>query len=339
MPEIVETPIDHPVAWRARDFSSPHDIAIVLTPGQRRALAELARRAHGEGHAWYDLTPVDETLPDLVQTLAAARHEVYRGRGIVLLRGLPLDEINEDEAAVVAWAVGAHFGRRAAQNAQGDLLGRVEIDRKRHEPWRGYANNRPSEFHTDHVDGLGLVCVRPAGSGGASRLVSAAAIHNVIVEERPDLLPALYQGFPFHWYGEPPSPGDTITPLPVPVFSWSEDRIVCVFLPSYMQAAAEELGTALDPQLLEGIALFQEISARDGMALEIELGAGDMVVVDNKAVLHGRKAFDESANDAGNRLLFRLWFEVEPARRSHPGVEAYYDGLKQAYRDPGLKSA
>ena len=46
-----------------------------------------------------------------------------------------------------------------------------------------------------------------------------------------------------------------------------------------------------------------------------------------------------TAEGAANRLLYRLWFEVEPARPAHPGVVAYYEGLKRAYRDPVLKSA
>ncbi len=338
MPGIVTAPIDHPVAWRASDFASPDQIAVALTSVQRRILADLGRRVCSQGRGWRDLTAAEEALPDLAETLSDVRQQVYGGRGLVLLRGLPMGELNEDEAAVAAWAVGSHFGRRATQSALGDMLGRVEIDPNLQQTWRGYRSSAQSRFHTDHVDGLALACVRPAGSGGASCVVSAAAIHNVLAAERPDLLPALYQGFRMHWFGEPPASGETVTDLDVPVFSWSEDRIVCVMLPSYMEAAAKELGVAMPPLLAEGCAMMHEIAARDGMALNFMLEAGDMLVIDNKAVLHGRAAFESSPAELSRRLLFRLQFEVLPLRPAHPGVVHYYDGLKRAYRDPGARA-
>jgi hypothetical protein len=63
------------------------------------------------------------------------------------------------------------------------------------------------------------------------------------------------------------------------------------------------------------------------------MAAGDMLVVDNKAVLHGRAAFAEQPGDIGRRLLYRLQFELLPGRPMHPGVACYYGGLKHAYHD------
>jgi len=337
MPDIVTERVDHPVAWHARDFASLGDITVELTSAQRRSLVALGRQVCSEGRGWSDLTANEEALPELAETLADIHRQVYFGRGVVLLRGLPMDEIDENEAAVAVWALGSHFGRRAAQSALGDVLGRVEVDPNLQQAWRGYRSSSKSRFHTDHVDGLGLACVRPANSGGSSRVVSATAIHNALAAERPDLLPALYQGFRMHWFGEPPVPGEKLTDLDVPVFSWSEGRIVCVLLPSYMEAAAKELGTALPPSLVEGFTLIHEIAERDGMALDFMLQAGDMLLIDNKAVLHGRAAFDHNPTDLGQRLLYRLQFEVLPLRPSHPGVAHYYNGLKHAYRDPGAE--
>lgn len=333
MPGIVTTPIEDRTAWRAGDFASLGDIAITLTQAQRRSLAEMARRVRGEGRSWSDLQADEEALPELAGTLAQARSEVYEGRGLVLLRGLPMDELDEDEAAVASWAVGSHFGRRATQSALGDKLGRVQVDPNLQQAWRGYRSSNRSRFHTDHLDGLALVCVRPAGEGGESCAVSAAAIHNVLAVERPDLLPVLYAGYRMAWFGEPPAPGETVTELDVPVFSWSDGRLVCVMLPSYQKAAADAMGLALPEGFAEACALIHEIAERDGMALKFKLQAGDMLVVDNKVVLHGRAAFAEDPGDVGHRLLYRLQFELLPERPSHPGVACYYGGLKHAYRD------
>jgi len=333
MPDIVTTRIEHPFAWQASSFSSLDDVAVALTPEQRASLAALGRKVCGEGRVWSDLTPDEEALPELAATLADVHREVYQGRGLVLLRGLPMEELDEDQAAVVAWAVGSHFGRRATQSALGDVLGRVQVDPNLQQAWRGYRSSNQSRFHTDHLDGLGLLCVRPAGNGGESCVVSSAAIHNVLSAERPDLLPVLYQGFRMAWFGEPPAPGEKVTNLDVPVFSWSEGRIVCVMLPSYQKAAAEEMGVPLPEGFEEACALIHEIALRDGMALKFKLAAGDMLVIDNKAVLHGRAAFAEDPGDIGHRLLYRLQFELLPERPSHPGVACYYGDLKHAYHD------
>lgn len=333
MHDIVTTPIERPFAWRASDFDSLDEIAIDLTAAQRRSLAEMARKVHSDGRTWSELTRSEEALPELAATLAETRREVYEGRGLVLLRGLPMAELDEDEAAIAAWAVGSHFGRRATQSALGDKLGRVQVDPNLQQAWRGYRSSNRSRFHTDHLDGLALACVRPSGNGGESILVSAAAIHNVLAAERPDLLPVLYSGFRMAWFGEPPVPGETVTELDVPVFSWSEGRIVCVMLPSYQKAAADEMGVPLPAGFAEACDLIHEIASRDGMALKFTMAAGEMAVLDNKAVLHGREAFAEDPGDIGRRLLYRLQFEVLPERPSHPGVADYYGGLKHAYRD------
>ena len=48
------------------------------------------------------------------------------------------------------------------------------------------------EFHSDRCDVVGLLCVRKARSGGASRVVSSATIHNEVLRRRPDLIDAFY---------------------------------------------------------------------------------------------------------------------------------------------------
>lgn len=338
MPDIVTEQIKHPVAWRADDFGSLDDIAVVLTPSQRRSLVALGRAVCADGRRWQDLTPEEEALPELAATLAEVRREVYEGRGVVLLRGLPMDELDEDEAAVVSWAIGGHFGWRASQSAQGDRLGRVQVDPNLQQAWRGYRSSNRSPFHTDYLDGVGLVCVRPAGEGGESCAVSAATIHNVLAAERPDLLPALYAGYRVHWFAEPPAPGEKVSDFDVPVFSWSEGRIVCVLDEGYMTAAARELGLPYPQALEEGCRMIHEIAGRDGVALNFKLQSGDMLVLDNKATLHGRTAFAEDPGDIGRRLLYRLQFEVLPERPSHPGVAEFYSLLKLAYRDPTARA-
>ncbi|WP_374119561.1 TauD/TfdA family dioxygenase [Streptomyces sp. RKAG290] len=48
-------------------------------------------------------------------------------------------------------------------------------------------------FHSDGCDALGLLCLRAARSGAQNALVSSAAVHNAVMERRPDLVERLYR--------------------------------------------------------------------------------------------------------------------------------------------------
>ena len=109
-----------------------------------------------------------------------------------------------DDAALAYWGLGLHLGRAVSQNAAGDLLGHVrDVGLERRDPTlRLYATREQLGFHTDGSDIVGLLCLRPAKSGGTSRIASSAAIYNEILRRRPDLAPALYEPFPFDRNGE-----------------------------------------------------------------------------------------------------------------------------------------
>ncbi len=79
------------------------------------------------------------------------------------------------------------------------------------------------------------MCSQKASAGGYSRLVSSLSIHNVILEKRPDLLEALYNGYP-RWVFEKTK----VTTYSVPVFSVVEDMISCSYYG--VEEAAEKIG-------------------------------------------------------------------------------------------------
>ena len=83
---------------------------------------------------------------------------------------------------------------------------RREGFRRRSRTRSGAARRRRDglEFHSDRCDVVGLLCVRKAKSGGASRIVSSAAIHNEILRRRPDLIDVFYDDWVDSWQGEEP---------------------------------------------------------------------------------------------------------------------------------------
>jgi hypothetical protein len=59
-------------------------------------------------------------LPSVDGLLADARHELEYGRGLLLLRGLPIERYTDEEAGLFyRGIVGAHIGAVVLQNAKG----------------------------------------------------------------------------------------------------------------------------------------------------------------------------------------------------------------------------
>ena len=131
-------------------------------------------------------------LPHFSTEIKKILHDVEHGQGFKLLRGIPRDRYSDEDCERIYWGLGVHFGKPISQNARGHLLGHVRDEgRTQADPnARAYQTSQRMDFHTDMLpmDLLGLFCLRTAKRGGASKLTSALTIHNVLREERPDLL-------------------------------------------------------------------------------------------------------------------------------------------------------
>jgi hypothetical protein len=60
---------------------------------------------------------------------------------------------------------------------------------------RGYRTKQRLMFHTDRCDIVGLLCVRPARTGGLSSLVSSTRVYNEIVKNHPEYMQPLMNGY------------------------------------------------------------------------------------------------------------------------------------------------
>ncbi len=105
----------------------------------------------------------------------------------MLVRGVPVWRYTEAEAAIVYWGLGLHMGTTVSQNAAGDLLGHVrDTGANPSDPSvRLYKTREPLGFHCDGSDIVGLLCLKPAKSGGVSRIVSSVSVYNELLQRRP----------------------------------------------------------------------------------------------------------------------------------------------------------
>ncbi|HZU88635.1 MAG TPA: TauD/TfdA family dioxygenase [Stellaceae bacterium] len=327
--------IDHPMAWRGSDIKGKDDIAFDLSGRQQRALEELLDKFRKEGLALGDILPRHCRHPALDEPLARVFDEIQGGRGIVVVRGIPVAGHADDEVGMMFWALGTHFGRGVSQSARGDLLGLVRDETPPGEPEsaRGYTSRRELSLHVDLAQIVGLMCVRQARSGGESQYASGLAIYNEIQRTRPDLMPILKRGFPYHRRGEEAPTQPPITPYDIPVFSERDEQISVFMVREIINAAFRDLQRAFTLQEIDAIDTFR--ATAEALRFETRLEPGEATFLNNYAILHARSEFTDWDEPDRKRLMLRLWLDAERNRRPVvPQIHIYENAGGRSGIDP-----
>lgn len=251
------------------------------------------------------------TLGELVDHV---RSELLTGRGFALLHGFRPEALDLEALKRRYWDLGSQLGPLVPQNADGDLVRCVTDlaepirngDRGRAMGHRGNARMNP---HTDSADIAALLCVRPAKSGGASAVSSAAALYNEILARRPEYLKPLYRGFHFDLTGKVGT-GPDFTEQRIPVFSHRNDKLSCVFNKDRIALGMKKAGQPLDDLELAAIEYLDALAKSDEFTFRILLKAGDVLFLNSRCTLHARDEYDDWPDAGRKRLLLRLWMNL-----------------------------
>ena len=258
-------------------------------------------------------------LPRFAAELDDILEEIENGRGFMLLRGIPRERYTDAECELLYWGLGVHLGNPVSQNARGHRLGHVRDEgRVIADPTvRAYQTRQRMDFHTDllPVDVLGLLCLRAAKSGGASKVVSALTVHNVLREERPDLLEALYGMFYLDWRGEEPE-GEQPW-FAIPMFSARDGKVTARICSLAYYESAGRFGEQYRPTAIQREALetVQDIANRPELMLSMAFQEGDIQLINNHTTLHAREAYDDYDEPKRQRHLLRMWIAISDERR------------------------
>ena len=120
---------------------------------------------------------------------------------------------------------------------------------------RFYETALGQDVHNDLSDWIALMCLRQAKSEGTWTVVSAAAIHDIIMAERPDLLRVLYEPFTIDWRNEPGWPEEESEFYHrLPVFTYFKGRLTARLLPVLVQTDVRRglLGPSLSSLVVAG---------------------------------------------------------------------------------------
>lgn len=303
-------------AWRSSSFKSPADYVVELTRADRdemgAALAALERG--GRFPAVHETGKEHFRFGALGEKLTRAYQEVCSGKGFVLLRGLPIEGLSLDQHIAAVWGVGLHFGRALSQNAQGELVTAVIDATGEDATPRMYRSNLELRPHSDITAMIALACWHKSASGGASIIVSGVTVHDEIRKRAPQLLDPLYRGFHYHRLGEEGPQEEPATPYRVPVFANLSGQLSCRYQRAGIAAGHRERGVPLDERDLEALDLFDEVAAAAENRLAFFLERGDMIVINNYAVMHARTRFTNYPEPERQRRLVRLWLDAQGFR-------------------------
>lgn len=308
--------------WLATEYPTKESFAVPLDAAMADELANAARAAERSGVPFEALTAESFPLPRLSPLLDWSLETLEDGRGFVLLTGLPVEDLGRDISVFALAGLSAHLGDLVDQTVRRNRIEEI-IDRER--PFdhtsRGYSSNKWLPFHTDGSDFAGLLCLGAAAEGGQSLLASAAAVHEAIAAERPDLLAVLERGLHHHRRGEQAADEAPVLPGRQPVF-WRRDGRMHVFYNRNPVEWLEPEGIAVTAEEIEAQDLLDAVLERPEIQLRMYLAPGDLQLINNYTVLHSRKEYRDAPGR--KRHLLRVWIRSKAPRHAGPNIIDLY---------------
>ena len=314
--------ITGPMAWTGEDDLSKEDFVFPLGKAHVAALREVLTRVED--------VPRDEITAemcrhsDLDEALAAVYEELIRGRGLAVIRSVPVEDYAREEIEKIYWAIMTHFGNLLSNTSLGHRMVPVQEEQLPDgvQAARGTKSSAELAMHNDGGDLLGLLCVHEPVSGGQSQFSSGIAAHNTILESRPDILPILYRGFPHHRRSEQQDHQQAVTPYEVPIFT-NVDGTVCInFTYSSIVPAFFTQGRSFTDEETEALEIMRNTLVRQ--QIEFKLASGEIMLANNYAMCHSRSSFVDGDAPDQRRMLLRAWTEVPPADRRLPRGREFF---------------
>ncbi len=343
-------PLPGPWAWHGDDLKSSQSWVHALAPEE---LSELHAAVAGLATTGGVAAPVDKgdfPLPTLGPRLAAIGRELEDGCGVAKITGLPVDAYDRYALQMLWFGIGSHLGSPVYQNTQGELVhaicdegpdvgaryGEVKIDDQGGAFLSSRAramSNRLLRFHTDRCDVVGLLCVRPARSGGVSRIASSVAVYNEMLRRRPDLVEHLFAPYYRSRFGEEAGSNDATYALPI--FGVRDGRFTSHYSRTYIESAQLlDHVPSMDAAQWEALDLLQAIA--EELCLEMVLEPGDIQFLNSHVTYHARSAFVDDPRPQRRRLLYRLWLSTPASRALPQGHEVLWRNTGAGERRGGI---
>ena len=336
MNDVVGEPIGDRRGWRGEQLQESSDWVVELSAGQRDGLNKLADQLPSSSDRWLDADLQSNASIDVQTLLTQTKEELAFGRGFTLIRGADASDV--ERLRRVFWAFGVGVGDPVMQNAKGEVLS-IVADRfagaERGRDTRGYESNDELRFHCDGGDCIAMCCIRQAPRGGMNGLVSLFAIYNEMLANHPEHLEVLKRGYSLYSRKEKGDAESTknlgkVQQNRIPVFAWHQGRMSTWLNIQLAEIAVEVSEGGFSAADGEALTCVEAVANKPGMQLTFMQQPGDMLFINNLAVMHRRDKFFDSANPEEKRSLYRMWINL---RDGQPVVPAHA-GLRRGIRGP-----
>lgn len=312
---IPNHPILGPTVWNADSWRNL-DYRYELQPRDLLELERIRDQSRAAGKTVNEVSPNDfhtKPLADLGEHLRAT---LMNGPGFLLISNWNTHTWSESDSKLLLWGIGTLLGKPRTQNLLGDRISTVakvsDPTLQKHSVGISTGNEEAS-LHTENARPpfpprlISLLCLSQAPEGGESLLASGHYLYNLLLSHNPDILERLHQDFPFGRHSEAHPDGKLIDVAPI--FTWNGDDLAVRYNRYWIELAEQTTGITLDPKGREALEVVTDIMNSKDFPLTMLLKPGELVVVNNRTVLHGRKKFRDNEYTTKRRLLLRLWLD------------------------------
>jgi hypothetical protein len=263
-----------------------------------------------------ELTGRPAGINALVELSRRIGERLSNGPGLALVRGLPSAYWDQVFASQFLHSLGTCLGKPRSQDSSGTLVMPIAEQSSTaigSENLRGSSNAHPVRLHTEN-DGepippevVAFLCLRTAAHGGESLLASGHLVHNLLLRDHPTKVKTLYEQVRF---GRRPGDYDGDIADSDSVFSVQPNGFVRVRYSRYwINRGAEVSGSDYSPTTIAAFDAVDELLTSPGIEATVRLAEGDLLVLNNHCVLHGRTSYYDDTADQSNRLLLRIWLD------------------------------
>jgi hypothetical protein len=347
-PHVFRQHVDAPCAWKAAELRQDASWIYALTAADIAELETALRAVNRAGTPLLQIRARDFPLPALSGRLRDVSRQLEDGRGIALVRGIPVGRYELPDLEKIYWGLSVHLGVVIAQNTKGDHIGHVRDEGLQWgqvsggELVRGYRTNAYMPFHSDPTDRVGLFCVQKAKVGGLSSIASSIAIYNEILARRPAALDCLFRGFYYSLRGEASGGIQQTTEYRIPLFDYYAGKLSTRYVRKTIEQGATVGGKPLTDEERAALDLVDALAVSDELRFDMSFEPGDIQYLNNHVAFHSRTGFEDDPEPSKRRHLMRIWLQSADARPLSPalarphGTKSPFLSREQALQREGI---
>jgi hypothetical protein len=282
-------------AWDLGRFNDSANYTYTLTIDDIVEVEEGLRSFKELGLDGHEVTRENFRLPTLQGKLLDLTNDLHRGKGFGRVAGLDSQKYSPEDNITIFLGISSYVGEgRGMQDIDGNMLVHKRVFRSFRQQDDEAAFAKASSFHTNpYCDILAFQVRNCALEGGNCTVVSSSNIYNKLRSSRGDLVETLASP---DWHI---SYQDLLFPNQQRPLLYYHGGHIILDMPK-----RETLSRLTLPQM-EALDVVQAASRE--CCLTMETNPGDLIFINNHALMHSRESFKE--DEKNPRHLVRMWLK------------------------------